>query len=92
MSSDFAFDTFTPAYKSLLEISQRIIMIKDAEGPAEEIEKITATFGRQIAVIPPQEIESIIASSGFDTPVLSFQTLLIHAWFSKRAAFIGTQA
>lgn len=90
VSSDFASDMSTSAYKSLFELSQR--MMKDAEWPAEEIEKITTAYGRQIAVIPPQEIELIIASSGFDTPVLFFQTLLPHAWYAKRAVFIGTQA
>ena len=32
-------------------------------------------------MLPPQEVESIIASSGFDVPVLFFQTTLIHAWY-----------
>jgi hypothetical protein len=35
-----------------------------------------------ISSFHPLEVES--ASSGFDTPVLFFQTLLIHAWYAKR--------
>lgn len=84
VSSDLAADISTSAYKSLLEIWLR--MLKYAEWSAEEIEKITATYGQQIAVIPPQEIDSLIASCGFDTPVLFFQAYLIHAWYSQRAA------
>jgi tRNA (cmo5U34)-methyltransferase len=52
--------------------------------PAEEIEKFRASYGRDVAVLPPLEVESIIASSGFDTPVLFLQTLLIHAWYARR--------
>jgi tRNA (cmo5U34)-methyltransferase len=52
--------------------------------PAEEIEKIINAYGQQIAILPPQEVEAMIASSGFNTPVLFFQTFLIHAWYAKR--------
>ena len=82
VSSDAAADRFTPAYKSLLEVSRW--MFQYAEMPAEEIEKIINAYGQQIAILPPQEVEAMIASSGFDTPVLFFQTFLIHAWYAKR--------
>ena len=52
--------------------------------PTEEIEKIISLYGQTIAVLPPQEVESIIASSGFDLPVLFYQSLLVHAWYAKR--------
>jgi tRNA (cmo5U34)-methyltransferase len=82
VSSDFASDMSTPAYKSLLDVSRR--MFQYAEMPAGEIEKIMGAYGQQVAVLPPQEVESIIASSGFDPPVLFFQTFLMHAWYAKR--------
>ncbi len=82
VSSDLASDMSTPAYKSILEVSLRTLQY--SEIPAGEIEKIISSYGQDIAVLPPQEVESIIASSGFDTPVLFFQTLLIHAWYAKR--------
>jgi tRNA (cmo5U34)-methyltransferase len=84
VSSDLASDMSASAYKSLFEVWLR--MLKYSDMPVEEIEKVRATFGREVAVLPPQELESIIASSSFDTPVLFFQTLLIHAWYAKRAA------
>jgi tRNA (cmo5U34)-methyltransferase len=82
VSSDSASDMSTPAYKSLLEVYRR--MFEYAEIPAGEIEKIIGAYGQQVAVLPPQEVESIIASSGFAPPVLFFQTFLIHAWYAKR--------
>ncbi|MBM0745730.1 hypothetical protein JOY44_30405 (plasmid) [Phormidium sp. CLA17] len=37
------------------------------------------SYGKDVALLPPQKIEAIIASSGFDSPILFFQTLLIRA-------------
>jgi tRNA (cmo5U34)-methyltransferase len=84
VSADLASDVSASAYKSLFEVWLRTLKYSDV--PAEEVEKFRASYGRDVAVLPPQEVKTIIASSGFDTPVLFFQTLLIHAWYSKRAS------
>jgi tRNA (cmo5U34)-methyltransferase len=65
-----------------LEVSRRIFQY--AQMPAGEIAKTIGAYGQEIAVLPPQEVESIVASSGFAPPVLFFQTVLIHAWCAKR--------
>jgi tRNA (cmo5U34)-methyltransferase len=52
--------------------------------PSEKLEKFRTSYGRDVAVLPTNEIASIIEWSGFDTPVLFFQTLLIHAWYSNK--------
>jgi len=41
------------------------------------------SFGNEVAISPVEDVELLIESSGFENPVLFFQTLLIHAWFSK---------
>lgn len=82
VSSDFASNMSTTAYKSLLEITRR--MFQYAEMPAGEIEKIISAYGQDVAILPPQDVEAMIASSGFDTPVLFFQTFLMHAWYAKQ--------
>jgi tRNA (cmo5U34)-methyltransferase len=75
----------TSAYQSLLDVWLR--MMKSAELPEENIEKMRAAYGRDVAVLPPQEeVASIIATAGFDPPVLFFQNLLIHAWYSRRTS------
>jgi len=84
VSADLASDMSTSTYKSLFEVWARTMTY--SEMPAEEVEKRLASLGQKVAVLPPKDIESIIASSGFDTPVLFFQTLLIHAWYSKLAS------
>ena len=82
VSSDLASDMSTPVYQSLIEVWLR--MLRYSEVPEMEIEKFCASYGRDAAVLPPLEVESIIVTSGFDKPVLFFQTLLIHAWYAKR--------
>lgn len=47
--------------------------------PKEDVEKL----GHDVAVLPKHEIESLIEQGGFDKPTLFFQSLLIHAWFSR---------
>ncbi|PCI26407.1 MAG: SAM-dependent methyltransferase [SAR324 cluster bacterium] len=84
VSADLASDMSTAAYKSLFEVWIRTL--KYSEMPAEKLEILRASYGRDIAILPPEQIESIIASSGFDAPVLFFQSLLIHAWYSRLAS------
>ena len=79
ISSDLSADSSTDAYQNLLKIWLGLFQL-----PAEQIEKMRSVFGQNVAVLPPIEVESIIASSGFDRPVLFFQTLLLHAWYAKR--------
>ena len=61
-------------------------MMKAAEVPAEEIESFRVSYGRDVAILPPQEVGTIIAAGGFETPVLFLQTGLIHAWYARRTA------
>ncbi|NEQ27198.1 MAG: SAM-dependent methyltransferase, partial [Microcoleus sp. SIO2G3] len=72
------------AYRSLLNVWRRSFQY--AEIPTGEIETTIHAYERDVAVLPPQEVELIIASSGFDAPVLFFQTLLIHAWYAQRTS------
>lgn len=84
VSADLASDMSTSAYQSLREVWTR--MLKYAEYPDEDVEKFLASHGRDAAVLPPHEVASIIASSGFDPPVLFLQTLFIHAWYARRTS------
>jgi len=84
ISSDIVSDMSTAAYQSLLEVWLR--KMKSPEVTDEHNENLRAAYGRDVAVLPPREVESMIASGGFDAPVLFFQTLLIHAWYSRRTS------
>ncbi len=76
VSADLASDMSSSAYRSLLEVWSRMLQ-KPGMG---------AAYGRDVAVLPTAEIESIVASGGFETPVLFLQTLLIHAWYTRKTS------
>lgn len=42
-----------------------------------------AHWGRDVAVSRPDEIESMIAAGGFESPTLFHQALFIHAWYAR---------
>ncbi len=84
VSADLASDMSASAFKNLFEVWVR--MLKYSDLPAEEVETFRANFGKKVAVLPPGQVESLIASSGFDAPILFCQTLFIHAWYSRRAS------
>ena len=84
VSADLASDMSTSDYQSLRQIWTR--MLKYAEYPDEEVEKFLASHGQNVAVLSPDEVSSIIASSGFDLPVLFFPPLFIHAWYARRTS------
>ncbi len=84
VSADLASDMSTSDYQSIREVWTR--MLKYAEYPDGDFEKLLASHGRDAAVLPPHEVASIIALSGFDTPVLFLQTLFIHAWYARQTS------
>ena len=84
VSSDLASDMATSEYQSLLEVWLR--MLKYAQVPVTEIENFRVSYGRDVALLSPQKVESIITKGGFKSPVLFYQTLLIRAWYAKRSA------
>lgn len=82
VSADLASDMSTAGYLHLREAW--ISTLRYAGFPDEEIAAFIAAYGSTAAVLPPSHIASIIASGGFDTPVLFLQTLLIHAWYARK--------
>lgn len=83
INSDLVLGMSPPVYRSLIEVWLRM---RGSGWSEEDIEKMRAVWNLHIAVLTPPEVEAIITAGGFDTPVLFFQTLFIHAWFSKRPA------
>jgi tRNA (cmo5U34)-methyltransferase len=82
VTSDLAADTGSAAYRSLLEVWWRLT--RPADAPPEGLERMRATYGRDVAILPPGEVGAIVAAGGFETPVQFLQTGLIHAWFTRR--------
>jgi tRNA (cmo5U34)-methyltransferase len=82
INADIAGDLSSATYANLLDNWLRVM--KPAQGGEEYIARVRAAYGRDVAVLPPSEVASLIAAGGFDPPILFFQTLLMHAWYARR--------
>ena len=51
---------------------------------ADKMAHFRETFSQHVKLLPTGEVETLIASAGFDPPVPFLQTLLIHGWYTRR--------
>jgi len=82
-SSDLASEVDSADYKALLRVW--LNMMAAAGIPPEGLERMRNAYSKDVAILPPAVVASIIESGGFEVPVQFFQAGLIHAWFSKCA-------
>lgn len=82
VNADLASDMSSVPYQNLCEIWTRLL--EYAGYPDEDVKEFLAAHDRDVAVLPPNEVSSIIVSSDFDEPTLFLQTLFIHAWYARR--------
>ena len=87
VSADLASDTASETYQSLLDVWMRL-MRETGSSPAQ-LEQLRVAYGRDVAVLPVEQVSSIIASGGFEPPVLFLQTCLIHAWYALRTPTVA---
>lgn len=83
VSADLASDVHSAAYERLLETWWQ--MMKTADLPPDGIERLREAYTRDVAVLPPDDVEAIIVSGGFENSTLFFQAGLIHGWYSRKA-------
>ena len=83
VSSDLASDTTSRNYQELLETWLTAMALSDLSD--DNIRKMKAAYAKDVAILPPKQVASIIASGGFDFPVQFYQAGLIHAFFAKRS-------
>jgi tRNA (cmo5U34)-methyltransferase len=81
-SSDLASDVESSEYEALLDTWLNMMLA--AGIPAAGLEQMRAAYGRDVAILPPEQVASLIQSGGFTAPVQFYQAGLIHGWFSKR--------
>jgi tRNA (cmo5U34)-methyltransferase len=60
-------------------------MHRFAGATAQEAENTVKALNEHVAVVPPAAIERHLQASGFSQPVEFFQSLLIHAWYSRKS-------
>lgn len=82
-SSDLSSDTDSPAYRSLLEVWLRTM--SGADIPPEGLERMRTAYNRDVAVLPPAQVEEILVSGGFGHPIPFYQVGLVRAWYASRS-------
>jgi tRNA (cmo5U34)-methyltransferase len=83
-SADLSAEMGSASHEALLRVWQSVMAPADAS--AAGLNRMRAAYAKDVAVLPPVAVVSIITSGGFEEPVQFFQAGLIHAWFSKRAS------
>lgn len=83
-SSDLAAEIGSHDYEALLHAW--LSMMASADIPPEGLEHMRAAYARDVAILPPATVASIVEAGGFEWPVQFFQAGLMHAWFAKRAS------
>ncbi|PMR74086.1 class I SAM-dependent methyltransferase [Billgrantia endophytica] len=81
-SSDLSSETGSSEYDALLDTWLKMMLA--AGVPAAGLEQMREAYARDVAILPPAEVASIIESGGFDEPVMFHQAGLIRAWYSRR--------
>lgn len=81
-SSDLASETDSAEYEALLKVWLNMMLA--AGIPASGLEQMRAAYAKDVAILPPAQVASIIQAAGFEQPVGFYQSGLIHAWFSRR--------
>ncbi len=82
VTADLSGDRTTTSHAQLQTVWFRLMEI--AGVPPEAHARMLEAWQRDVSFLPSPEFEELIASAGFEPPVLFHQTLLIRAWFALR--------
>lgn len=83
ISADLSSAVGSPEYKALLAVW--VNMLHGGKAPDGAMERIHSSWAKDVAILPPAQVESILEQGGFDSPVRFYQAGLVHAWFSRRS-------
>ncbi|WNO59923.1 class I SAM-dependent methyltransferase [Rheinheimera sp. MMS21-TC3] len=83
VSADLSSEVGSAEYNALLKMWGT--MLHAGNVPADAKEKLGSALVRDMAILPPSTVESIIKRGGFDSPVQFYQASLVHAWFALRS-------
>jgi tRNA (cmo5U34)-methyltransferase len=81
-TSDLASDVSSSAYEDLLEVWLRTMAASDLS--PDRVRQMREAYARDVAILPPGRIQTLVAAAGFTTPVQFYQAGLIHAFYCRR--------
>lgn len=82
VNADLAADIVSPGYELLL--AMWLDRMSSAGVQPEALARARAAYAKDVAVLPPAQVATLIASAGFDAPTPFFQAGLMHAWCATR--------
>lgn len=80
--ADLAWDTRAPDYPAMLGLWLRTM--SGAGLDDEAISRMRAAYARDVAILPPDEVASLVADAGFEAPLRFHQAGMIHGWCARR--------
>jgi tRNA (cmo5U34)-methyltransferase len=80
--ADLAWDTAAPDYPEMLRLWMRTM--SGAGLDDEAIERMRAGYARDVAILPPDKVASLVADAGFEAPLRFHQAGMIHGWCARR--------
>jgi tRNA (cmo5U34)-methyltransferase len=84
VSADLSAKVGSTEYKALLRAW--VSMLHAAKVPADAIEKVHTAWAKDVAILPPDDVKTIIERGGFESPVQFYQAGFVHAWFAVRSS------
>jgi tRNA (cmo5U34)-methyltransferase len=84
VSADLSFDPDAEKQTSLLAMWTTMLQFTGMD--EADTNQYREALERDVAPLPPKDVEAIIESAGFGPAVPFFQTLLIRAWYAQRSA------
>lgn len=84
-NADLASDTESPAYEVLLR--SWMTLMSSAGVPPQMLERARAAYARDVAILPAQQVATLIEAAGFMAPVQFYQAGLMHGWLCALPAY-----
>ena len=80
--ADLAWDTTAPDYPEMLRLWMRTM--SGAGLDDETLERMRAGYARDVAILPPDKVATLVADAGFEAPLRFHQAGMIHGWCARR--------
>lgn len=82
VNADLSGDINSDLFQRVIKVWRECLFFSGLE--EAEVNKMCSSFGVEVAMIKPIDVEDLLIKSGFEKPTLFYQALFIHSWFSRR--------
>mgnify|MGYP001198566371 CR=1 FL=1 len=80
--ADLGWDITAPDYPAMLQLWMRTMSGGGLDAAA--IERMRIAYSRDVAVLPPDRVASLVVDAGFEAPLRFHQAGMIHGWCARR--------